>query len=231
MAYSAAAALGGGFALAARDDTLVVLDQRGSPVALLDVKECCDDSGGPLELPKQANIVSIDARDELVLLADTGNFCALLLRSTEGVSFSDSTSAPQQWLSSLQVKHTLFDAFNGYHADDGEGAFLCPGGVSISAGKLLLCVDKDGHRVNVYDARDGELVTTIGEGFGSREGEFHSPTDVAYLEQGLLAVADTGNARIQLYRLAQAEDSVDDSTEGADEAVFVATQQPADDAG
>jgi DNA-binding beta-propeller fold protein YncE len=73
-----------------------------------------------------------------------------------------------------------------------EGQFQGPSGLSIDANDNLYVTDKNNNRIQVFTS-DGQFITMFGEP-GSGDGQLNGPEGVVY-------VADTGNNRIQLFRL------------------------------
>ena len=98
---------------------------------------------------------------------------------------------------------------NGKHlrtlAGDGK-SFVRPTGIAVDAeGSRIYVVDTGGvgselHRVRVFDAQSGQHLLDIGKR-GSGPGEFNLPGDVSLGQGGLLYVVDSGNFRVQTFRL------------------------------
>ena len=84
-----------------------------------------------------------------------------------------------------------------------EPNFSSPRGISIHNDNTIFVADTGNHRVQVFDL-NGTLLYTFGSE-GSGEGELLSPEDVAVLRSkrpindSVVAVADTGNHRIQVF--------------------------------
>ncbi len=98
----------------------------------------------------------------------------------------------------------VYDRDGNYQRSIGNRELLQrPAGVDVDPeGNRLFVVDVGGvqsqrHVIQVFDARSGELVRTIG-GRGTGEGEFNLPRDVKLGPDGLLYVTDGGNFRIQV---------------------------------
>ena len=84
-----------------------------------------------------------------------------------------------------------------------EPNFSSPRGMSIHNDNTIFVADTGNHRVQVFDL-NGTLLYTLGSE-GSGEGELLSPEDVAVwrskhpINDSVVAVADTGNHRIQVF--------------------------------
>ncbi len=77
----------------------------------------------------------------------------------------------------------------------GPGELLHPAGIARSADGKLWVADEGNHRLAVFDEEAG-FVAQHG-GLGSAPGRFHSPCGIA-ARDGIVAVADTRNARVQV---------------------------------
>jgi DNA-binding beta-propeller fold protein YncE len=66
---------------------------------------------------------------------------------------------------------------------------------------ILVVSDSGNHFISLFDARRGDYVGRIGNGFGHAVGYFDSPQGVAVLENRYLYVADQRNHRIQVFIL------------------------------
>lgn len=79
-----------------------------------------------------------------------------------------------------------------------------PSGVAVdAAGNRVYVVETGeingaGHRVRVFDARDGRHLLDIGKR-GEKEGELNLPRDVALAPSGQVYVVDGGNFRVQVF--------------------------------
>lgn len=95
---------------------------------------------------------------------------------------------------------SLFDAAGARVAtfgESGEGALLDPRGIALSdAGNELFVVDS-GHQRIVAFGLDGSFRGAFGS-YGGGAGELRDPRGIAVRRQ-LVAVADTGNERVQLF--------------------------------
>jgi DNA-binding beta-propeller fold protein YncE len=86
------------------------------------------------------------------------------------------------------------------HPANEPGGFFRPKGLAIdTANKLVLVVDAMFEAVQAF-TYDGRLVFAFGHG-GSGPGEFQLPAGISVHPDGRLLVADSYNARIQLFRL------------------------------
>ena len=87
-------------------------------------------------------------------------------------------------------------------AGSADGQFSSPEGVDIHYGNgMILVADTGNHRIQVFHP-NGTFAFKFGT-YGDGDGEFDSPKDVAQgvrrIHRGLIAVADTGNDRVQLF--------------------------------
>ena len=84
-----------------------------------------------------------------------------------------------------------------------EPNFSSPSGIAVHNDATVFVADTGNHRVQVFD-RNGTLLFKFGAE-GSGEGNFSSPEDVAVrrnsisVDASVIAVADTGNHRIQVF--------------------------------
>jgi hypothetical protein len=62
----------------------------------------------------------------------------------------------------------------------------------------VLVADRANHRISEFDINDGSFICTYGS-YGSGDGEFSRPYDVATLPSGGFAVADETNNRVQVF--------------------------------
>lgn len=77
--------------------------------------------------------------------------------------------------------------------------FGLPAAIAADENGRLYVVDAFAHQIEVLTAR-GVGLTQLGQE-GQREGEFYYPAGIAYGGQGLLAVADKFNNRVQLFKV------------------------------
>ena len=83
-------------------------------------------------------------------------------------------------------------------AGDDSNHFDNPSGVAVDANYVYVA-DTFNHRVQVFNRSSRTYVTTIG-GYGSGNGQFDQPYDVAVDASGYLYVADFENSRVQQFR-------------------------------
>jgi len=81
----------------------------------------------------------------------------------------------------------------------GGGVIIRPTGLAIDNDRDLLYIsDTVGHKIFVLSLKDKKLVRTIGKA-GKKEGEFNRPTYITLDREGNLYVADSLNARVQIF--------------------------------
>jgi len=78
------------------------------------------------------------------------------------------------------------------------GVFDSPRSIAIGGGRVYVC-DAENHRIQVFDMHGVPLV--IFGTFGTGDGQFHRPEDIAVDGSGNVYVADTYNQRIQKFTL------------------------------
>ncbi|MDW8275139.1 MAG: 6-bladed beta-propeller, partial [Candidatus Nitrosocaldus sp.] len=83
----------------------------------------------------------------------------------------------------------------------GDGEFMFPNGVAVDSNGNIIVADTFNNRIQVFDS-NGNFLFKFGRE-GSGDGEFMFPTGVA-ARGDVLAVVDTGNNRVQLFRLIDA---------------------------
>lgn len=93
----------------------------------------------------------------------------------------------ETWISQPPPTHVAWEWPAG-HAIGGLGR-------DPESGRLF-ATDLDSHSIRVFDAAGKELANLGARGFGP--GQFYSPRDVDGLPGGQIAVADTGNDRVQI---------------------------------
>ncbi|XP_066014748.1 E3 ubiquitin-protein ligase TRIM71-like [Pocillopora verrucosa] len=71
----------------------------------------------------------------------------------------------------------------------------CPTGIAVNSKGVIVVADIDGHCILVFD-ETGKFVRKIG-GQGDKDGQFENPTDVTFLNDDEILVADQCNHRIQ----------------------------------
>lgn len=80
--------------------------------------------------------------------------------------------------------------------------YQLPAGMTFDAKGRLLLVDPFEFRIDVVNTSNGKLVKSYGS-FGAADGRFSYPTSIAYdAKRDWFAIADTGNDRVQLMRVA-----------------------------
>ena len=95
----------------------------------------------------------------------------------------------------------VFDRFGGFEGRLGEGSLSGPRGVCLGPSRSLFVADTGHNRVLVFDLDTGEVVQKIGgPAPGSLGGSFREPHGVG-VHGDLLYVTDTGNHRIQRFRM------------------------------
>ena len=72
-----------------------------------------------------------------------------------------------------------------------------PVGIALDGNRIYVA-DNENHRVAVFD-KEGNLVDSIGSGYGSGYGEMFCPCGVA-IYNGLLIVAEWGGGRVQIFK-------------------------------
>jgi DNA-binding beta-propeller fold protein YncE len=78
-------------------------------------------------------------------------------------------------------------------------SFGLPVGLAIDEKELLYVVDAFHHQIKVLTTK-GKQVAVLGEQ-GQREGEFYLPAGIAYRGDGVFAIADKYNDRVQVVRI------------------------------
>lgn len=95
----------------------------------------------------------------------------------------------------------VFDRFGGFKQSLGEGSLSEPSGICLGPERSLFVADTGHNRVLVFDLDTGEVVHGIGGPEpGSGPGAFRGPRGIG-VRGDLLYVVDTGNHRIQRFRL------------------------------
>ena len=82
------------------------------------------------------------------------------------------------------------------------GQFMGPAGLAVDSDDNIYVTDRDNDRVQIFTS-NGTFITTIGSQ-GSEDGQFNRVEGVGvdqYSDTGLVYVADTGNSRIQVFKL------------------------------
>ncbi|MEM4715292.1 MAG: 6-bladed beta-propeller, partial [Candidatus Nitrosocaldus sp.] len=107
------------------------------------------------------------------------------------------------WNNRIQVFDSngnfLFN-FGKEGSDDGE--FMFPNGVAVDGFGNIIVADTFNNRIQVFDS-NGNFLFNFGKE-GSDDGEFSFPTGVA-ARGDMLAVVDTGNNRVQVFKIIMRE--------------------------
>lgn len=82
---------------------------------------------------------------------------------------------------------------------DPKRAFGLPGGLAIDQDENIYVVDSFRFSIQIFNSK-GKKLTELGQ-FGTKEGQFNYPSDIAYLGNRLFAITDTYNNRVQIVRL------------------------------
>lgn len=82
---------------------------------------------------------------------------------------------------------------------DPNRAFGLPGGLTIDEDENIYVMDPFHGSVQIFNNK-GKKLAELGA-FGSKEGEFNYPSDIAYLGNRLFAITDTYNNRVQIVRI------------------------------
>lgn len=94
----------------------------------------------------------------------------------------------------------VFDSFGIYLFDFGYDVFKRPAGLKVDRYGNIWVVDSKLSSVFCFD-RDGILLYSVGEYGTTGEYELNQPGDVALLPGDRIAVSDTGNDRIMIYKI------------------------------
>jgi DNA-binding beta-propeller fold protein YncE len=79
-----------------------------------------------------------------------------------------------------------------------------PAGLAVDSNDNIYVTDRDNDRIQIFTS-NGTFITAIGSQ-GSEDGQLNRPEGVGvdpYSNTGLVYVADTGNSRIQVFKLVQ----------------------------
>ena len=95
------------------------------------------------------------------------------------------------------INYFQFQRFIGGH--DSQIGLRFPMGICCDENNLLYICDRRNNRIVVVQFGDGTLIHHWGRK-GTQQGEFDSPDSISYRE-GILAVSDSNNHRIQVFTL------------------------------
>ncbi|KAI2806984.1 E3 ubiquitin-protein ligase trim71 [Blomia tropicalis] len=146
------------------------------------------------------NCSSKNKRDYLLTVADRSNNRIQLLKLcvSDSNSPSENSMYSGNFILNTNVDISVLHVF-GSGPGTRPGQFDRPAGIAINSnfGQIIV-VDKDNHRIQVFDLT-GNFLFKFGEK-GSRAGQFCYPWDIAICPQtSLILVSDTRNRRIQLF--------------------------------
>jgi DNA-binding beta-propeller fold protein YncE len=77
-----------------------------------------------------------------------------------------------------------------------------PAGLAVDSDDNIYVTDRDNDRVQVF-TNNGTFITSLGSE-GESDGQFNRPEGIGvdpFSDTGLVYVADTGNTRIQIFKL------------------------------
>ncbi|MBN2411298.1 NHL repeat-containing protein [candidate division KSB1 bacterium] len=99
-----------------------------------------------------------------------------------------------------QDKHCIkvYDYFGNYLYDVGQNILIAPTGICAGNENQIIVTDSGLDRVLFFD-KTGRLLYQFGSE-GEKYGAFNNPGDVAFLQNNLY-IADTGNNRIQIFKV------------------------------
>ena len=80
---------------------------------------------------------------------------------------------------------------------DGDGQFLCPGGLALDKDENIYVSDQSVHKIVMFD-KDGGFLGKWGES-GSADGQLNRPSGLAFDKDDNLYISDTLNNRIQQF--------------------------------
>lgn len=170
----------------------------------------------PLELPDFVDPVAI-ATGPLgeLYLGDLGRGVVVRVDSEGRVAFEFETPSTQADLQPLDIVVTGFQVYvldaesNALLRYSNRGSYLdllqnfarrnieTPHAVAVDGTGRILLANTAQHVVRLID--ETQRTETVVGGFGARAGEMTAPHSVAFAPDGAFYVADTGNARIQLF--------------------------------
>ena len=91
----------------------------------------------------------------------------------------------------------VFSDMSDFEFEFGNGILNEPVGIALEKNRIYVA-DNENHRVAVFD-KQGNLVDSIGSGFGHGYGQLFCPCGVA-VYKGLVIVAEWGNGRVQFFK-------------------------------
>jgi DNA-binding beta-propeller fold protein YncE len=170
----------------------------------------------PLELPDFVDPVAV-ATGPLgeLYLGDLGRGVVVRCDPQGRIEFEFETPSTQPDLQPLDVVATGFQVYvldgesNALLRYSNRGSYLdllqnfarrdmeTPRAVAVDGTGRILLANPAQHVVRLID--ETQSTETIVGGFGTRPGELTTPHSVAFTPEGAFYVADTGNARIQLF--------------------------------
>lgn len=96
----------------------------------------------------------------------------------------------------------VFDRFGNFRVEMGVDVLDEPAGVCVGPEATLFVADAGYHRVVVFDLKNGEVAGQIGgPDAGGDAGSFKGPRGLVVDTDGMLYVLDTGNCRVQKFRV------------------------------
>ncbi|UCE02453.1 MAG: NHL repeat-containing protein [Candidatus Latescibacterota bacterium] len=185
------------------------------PAAAADVR-LVEVESRALELPDFVDPVAI-ASGPLgeLYLGDLGRGVVVRLDSEARIDFEFETPSTQPDLQPLDLVATGFQVYvldaesNALLRYSNRGSYLdllqsfarrdieTPHSVAVDGTGRILLANPAQHVVRLID--ETQQTETVVGGFGKRAGELTTPRSVAFAPDGAFYVADTGNARIQLF--------------------------------
>jgi hypothetical protein len=168
----------GGFAILGTDGTLLkVVGSRGKGDAQFD-------QVGGVAIDSSDNVYAVDTYNNRISKYDSSGKRLWIVQS--GSPGNDEPLAGGNSISQVTT---------------GTAATQLPIAATLDGNGRLVVIDSFDFTVAVFDTKDGRFVAKYGK-FGSAEGEFLYPTGISYDPgRDWFAVADTGNARVQIFQI------------------------------